>query len=120
LSKAARSGLRIAGARHLRVGESQVFEFEHEGQRLEGFLLCHGLGLFAYLNRCPHWSVDLDLGDGRFYAADVDRIYCKNHGALFRVPDGVCDHGPCLGRTLELFAVELDGDDVWVRFPGAG
>jgi nitrite reductase/ring-hydroxylating ferredoxin subunit len=111
--------LRVAGARQLRVGESQVFELEHEGQKQEGFLLCHGLGLFAYLNRCPHWSVDLDLGDGRFYAADVDRIYCKNHGALFRVPDGVCDHGPCFGQALTPFAVELDGDDAWVSSPEA-
>lgn len=58
--------------------------------------------------------MDLDLGDERFYAADIDRIYCKNHGALFRVIDGVCDHGPCIGKALVPFTVEVDGDDAWV------
>jgi len=96
-----------------------VFELERAGELVAGFLLSHTAGLFAYVNRCPHWGVDLDLGDGRFYAADSDRIYCKNHGALFRVPDGVCDHGPCLGRALEPLSVELEGDDAWVSAGGA-
>ncbi|MEP7049182.1 MAG: Rieske 2Fe-2S domain-containing protein [Pseudomonadota bacterium] len=109
--------LRIAGAVHLAPGETTRFEFERGGELLEGFLLRHASGYFAYLNRCPHWSVDLDMGDGRFYAEDVDRIYCKNHGALFRVSDGMCDHGPCLGRALHSFAVALDGDDAWVTLP---
>ena len=106
--------LRIEGAARLAVGESRTFEFERAGQLLPGFLLAHEAGLFAYLNRCPHWAVDLDLGDGRFYAEDIDRIYCKNHGALFRVIDGVCDHGPCFGRALVPFLVEVEGEDVWL------
>jgi nitrite reductase/ring-hydroxylating ferredoxin subunit len=107
--------LRIVGAAQLAIGDSQEFELErNDGEVLRGFVLRHPLGFFAYLNRCPHWAVDLDLGDGRFYAADIDRIYCKNHGALFRVADGVCDHGPCFGEALEPFSVELDGDDAWV------
>lgn len=83
---------------------------------MPGFLLRHSAGLSAYLNRCPHWGVDLDLGDARFYAEDIDRIYCKNHGALFRVVDGVCDHGPCLGQALTAFRVEVEGEDVWVSW----
>lgn len=63
--------------------------------------------------------MDLDLGDGRFYAPDIDRIYCKNHGALFRVPDGVCDHGPCLGAALAPLTVEVSGEDVWVSLPSS-
>ena len=106
--------LRVVGALDLAVGTSATFEFEHGGEALEGFVLRHGAGLFAYVNRCPHWAVDLDLGDGRFYAADLDLIYCKNHGALFRVTDGVCVSGPCLGRALEPLSIEVDGADVWV------
>ena len=111
--------LRIVGAARLAPGQSRTFEFEPGAEPLPGFLLCHAsAGLVAYLNRCPHWSVDLDLGDGRFYAEDIDRIYCKNHGALFRVADGVCDHGPCLGKSLVCCAVELEGDDAWVSLAG--
>jgi nitrite reductase/ring-hydroxylating ferredoxin subunit len=107
--------LRVVGGARLSFGASERFTFEHGGEALEGFVLRHETGMFAYLNRCPHWGVDLDLGDGRFYAEDLDRIYCKNHGALFRAQDGVCDHGPCLGCTLDSFSVELDGDDAWVN-----
>ena len=94
--------LRVVGAARLACGESQRFALEQAGEALEGFVLRHETGVFAYLNRCPHWGLDLDLGDGRFYAQDLDRIYCKNHGALFRVSDGVCDHGPCFGRGARL------------------
>ena len=107
--------LRVPGAAKLAPGQCQSFEFQPAVEPLPGFLLCHArAGLVAYLNRCPHWSVDLDLGDGRFYAEDIDRIYCKNHGALFRVEDGFCDYGPCFGKSLERCVVELEGDDAWV------
>jgi nitrite reductase/ring-hydroxylating ferredoxin subunit len=106
--------LRVSGALRLAVGDARVFEFERGGEQLEGFVLRHSKGLFAYVNRCPHWMVDLDLGDGRFYAAEIDRIYCKNHGALFRVEDGVCDLGPCFGQALEPLSLEVEGDDAWI------
>jgi len=109
--------LRILGAGQLAPGESLTFELERAGETLPAFVLRHDAGLFAYLNRCPHWAVDLDLGDGRFYAEDVDRIYCKNHGALFRVADGVCDHGPCLGQALQALQVTAEGEDAWISWP---
>ena len=110
--------VRVAGAAKLEPGQSRTFELQHGPELLPGFVLCHAsAGLVAYLNLCPHWSVDLDLGDERFYAEDIDRIYCKNHGALFRVSDGKCDHGPCLGKALESLRVELDGEDSWVSLP---
>jgi nitrite reductase/ring-hydroxylating ferredoxin subunit len=108
--------LRVVGTSSLALGESATFELQREGEVSQGFVLRHEAGLFAYLNRCPHWSVDLDMGDARFYAEEVDRIYCKNHGALFRVIDGVCDHGPCLGQALTPLVVELEGEDVWVTW----
>lgn len=107
--------IRVPGAARLELGDTVPFAFERDGEPLQGFVLRHEAGFFAYLNRCPHWAVDLDLGDGRFYAADLDRIYCKNHGALFRVQDGMCDHGPCMGVALDSFPLQLDGDDVWVN-----
>lgn len=75
--------------------------------------------LFAYLNECPHWAVDLDLGDGHFFDPELQHIYCKNHGALFQPTDGRCVTGPCLGRSLVAFPLERDGDDAVVHLPGA-
>jgi nitrite reductase/ring-hydroxylating ferredoxin subunit len=106
--------LRLADVARMVPGEARVFSYARGGEQREGFLLYHPQGLFAYRNRCPHWGVDLDLGDGRFYAPENDRVYCKNHGALFRVSDGYCEQGPCRGLALERFVVERDGDDALV------
>ena len=95
----------------LALFESQKLEFEREGQRQEGFILRLADGLVAYHNRCPHWGVDLDMGEGRFYSQLTQRIFCSSHGALFVPNTGYCDAGPCAGESLERFPLEIDGDD---------
>ena len=110
--------VRIPGGATLRPAESKTFSFERRGTTLEGFLLHHAAGFFAYANVCPHWSVDLDLGFGNFYAEDLDRIVCKNHGALFIPETGECSAGPCAGMYLERFEVVLEGDDAVVDVSG--
>ncbi len=98
-------------------GESQVFSVVQEGREREAFVLRRGGQWFAYLNECPHWTVELDLGDGHFFDPELDRIYCKNHGALFFVDSGICETGPCLGRFLERFWVRAEGEDLIVEVP---
>lgn len=110
--------IRLAGAASLAQGESKAFVFERAGKPFEGFLLRHALGFFAYANSCPHWNVDLDLGFGDFYDAEVDRIFCRNHGALFLPDTGECTAGPCAGMFLEAFEVEVEAEDVLVTLPG--
>jgi len=103
--------VRVSGGAALAEGESRAFTYERGGKSLEGFLLHHASGFFAYANVCPHWYVDLDLGFGDFYAADLDRIICKNHGALFMPQTGECTAGPCAGMSLERFEVTFEGED---------
>ncbi len=71
--------------------------------------------VFAYLNACPHRRLPLDFDDGRFLNADATRIVCANHGALFRIEDGVCVAGPCVSAALTAIAVEIDGNGVSIR-----
>jgi nitrite reductase/ring-hydroxylating ferredoxin subunit len=111
--------LRIKNVVELMPGQSRTFHFRRDGFTEEAFVLKLPAGLFAYLNRCPHWHVDLDLGDGRFYDEELGRIYCKNHGALFLPETGECDSGPCFGDSLESFSVTLDGADAIVTIPNA-
>lgn len=105
---------RVLGAAALGPGETRVFELELHGRKREAFLLSYEGAFHAYLNECPHWAVELDLGDGHFYDADIDKLYCKNHGAIFSPTTGVCESGPCLGRSLDRFSARPDGDDVIV------
>lgn len=111
--------IRVVGANRLRPGQSLRFDFTRGALKLEGFVLRSGDGVAAFVNSCPHWSVDLDLGTGEFYDEKLDRIVCRNHGALFDPKSGACDWGPCTGHSLERFEVELDADDVVVRVPGS-
>lgn len=77
----------------------------------EGFLLRIDGALRAFENRCPHWEVDLDLGLGDPYLRDLDRIFCRNHAAVFDPCTGRCESGPPLGRSIRQFPVAIDGDD---------
>ena len=109
----------IEGGAQLPVGETRRFEYERAGEQEEGFLLALPEGLVAYVNRCPHWNVDLDMGSGDFLARRVGKIICRNHGALFDPLSGVCEMGPCFGQSLESLQIRRVNADVWVRVPEA-
>jgi len=98
-------------------GEARTFSFQRGAQPEQGFVLRLGKTFVAYVNRCPHWGVELDLGDARFYAGDIDRIYCTNHGALFLPSTGECEAGPCAGGRLESLPLRPDGPDLVVTIP---
>lgn len=76
------------------------------------FIVKRGAGFYAYLNRCPHARLPLNWTPDVFMDADGCYIQCANHGALFRVEDGVCVAGPCAGERLTPVAVERLGDEV--------
>jgi nitrite reductase/ring-hydroxylating ferredoxin subunit len=56
--------------------------------------------VFAYVNSCPHVGTPLDMWPGRFLTKDGGHILCATHGALFRIEDGHCVAGPCVGQGL--------------------
>ena len=79
-----------------------------------------GAELIAYVNVCPHQFLPLDGYMGEFLTDDGEYLYCMQHGAVFRLNDGVCVAGPCGGRRLLGFNVEVRGEDVVMgRWPDA-
>ncbi len=62
---------------------------------------------FVYVNCCPHVGASLDWAPDRFLTADGAAIVCAVHGALFRIEDGVCTAGPCLGKGLEVVPSQI-------------
>lgn len=102
----------VRGVEGLADGEALKFEFEREGETREGFILRHEGALFAYHNRCPHWGVDLDMGEGKFYSELTERIFCSSHGAVFNLEGGLCVLGPCVGDALECFGLRVESEDV--------
>lgn len=74
------------------------------------FAVRRGERVFVYVNSCPHIGLPLEPLPDRFLDGRREKIVCSAHGARFRVEDGVCVSGPCLGDALE--AVEarvMDG-----------
>ncbi len=67
-----------------------------------------GIQVDAWLNICPHQGRRLDYAPGKFLI-DRDRLVCAAHGASFRLEDGRCVSGPCLGASLRRVAAEDAG-----------
>jgi len=101
------------GGRGFTLGEGPV--------RLDIFAVRSGDEAFGYLNACPHLGTPLDWGgfdgDGRFVSADSGNILCATHGAEFRIGDGLCLAGPCLGKHLRGVRLSRDADGL-LRFQG--
>jgi nitrite reductase/ring-hydroxylating ferredoxin subunit len=72
-----------------------------------------GQQVWAYVNRCPHFSVPLDFEPGTVFCYKSQVLMCAHHSALFRFDDGRCIEGPCEGASLEAVPVEVDRSD-WV------
>ena len=81
-------------------GGSAGFKIETGAGPLALMAIRRASAVFVYVNVCPHWGLPLDLTPGRFLDASRTHIQCATHGALFRIHDGRCIKGPCLGASL--------------------
>ena len=103
-------------------GQTAVFDLRVRGRTVRGFLVNHGGGHHAYVNRCPHAGTPLDLWPNEFLSEDGRYLICATHGAVFAPDTGICVEGPCPGARLEPLPVTRLGDDVVVtaapRAPG--
>ena len=109
--------IRIEGVSAMAHGETRTFDFIREGRPAQGFLIRYHGEFHAYRNKCQHWPVPIDLGDGDFFHAGADRIMCKTHGAVYRPDTGICDYGPCVNARLEAYSAIPDGDNLLVLVP---
>ena len=95
---------------------SRGFDFR-EGDALRSvFVVRTGGTVRAYENACPHTGGPLDWVPDQFLTREKDMILCATHGALFRIADGHCLSGPCIGENLTPLPVSIEGDAVAVEF----
>ena len=73
-----------------------------------------GNAVFVYVNSCPHIGTPLDWTPDRFLSRDGRTIVCATHGAQFRIDDGMCINGPCIGDSLEAVPTEIRDGTVYV------
>jgi nitrite reductase/ring-hydroxylating ferredoxin subunit len=88
--------------------DGQAKGFPAPPGRFSGFIaIRQGAAVRAYVNACPHVGTPLDWVPDRFMSADGTRLICATHGAEFRIEDGVCTRGPCLGEALDAVLTEI-------------
>jgi nitrite reductase/ring-hydroxylating ferredoxin subunit len=92
--------LRLGRLADIPEGHSAGFDPLGEG-RDTMFVIRRGDDVIGYRNACPHqdyarmaWRKDA------FLTSDRSLIMCSAHGALFRIEDGMCEIGPCVGQSL--------------------
>lgn len=73
----------------------------------KGFMVKVGETVCAYVNRCAHLALPLNLLPDRFLTYDGSMILCTAHGAIFEKATGYCVAGPCQGRSLTAVPVEV-------------
>lgn len=103
----------IVPSTELPEGATFRFRVRWSGEEREAFLLRHQGELRAWLNRCTHRSLPLDLGEGTFF--DAGALRCLAHGATFGPLDGKCGSGPCpKGSGLTAVEVREEGGMIFV------
>ena len=78
------------------------------------FAVRQGDAAFVYVNSCPHIGTPLDWMPDRFLSHDGGLIVCATHGAEFRITDGQCLRGPCLGDRLERVVIQIKDGTIYV------
>jgi nitrite reductase/ring-hydroxylating ferredoxin subunit len=79
---------------------SKGFELPMHGRTTSIFIVRRGGSVYGYRNVCPHRGTTLDWLPDRFLDPGREYIQCSTHDARFRVEDGFCVAGPCVGRSL--------------------
>lgn len=81
-------------------GKARSFVIELRAGRFHGFAVRRGGEVIGYVDRCPHQGLPLAMTLDDYLTPDGALIACDWHGAAFRVTDGVCVGGPCVGARL--------------------
>lgn len=88
-------------------GEGREFWVDSIDSVLHIVVVRRGDGAYAYINSCPHNYIPLNDQPDRFVTYDHEWIICSTHGAVFRYEDGYCEDGPCKGKGLTPFPVDV-------------
>lgn len=94
-------------------GSARGFELDPETPVL---VVRRGERAWAYINRCPHVGVQLNWTPDQFMSLDNTTLQCSMHGAQFRIEDGFCIYGPCMGRSLEPLPLTIIDDRISVTW----
>ena len=103
-------GTRLCSLDALDTSGAHGIDFEDGDKRFSLFLvMARDSEPCAYVNQCPHAGTPLEIFPDRFLTRERDAIVCASHGARFRLEDGLCTSGPCVGKHLTKIPIETIG-----------
>ncbi|MEM7081526.1 MAG: Rieske (2Fe-2S) protein [Pseudomonadota bacterium] len=82
-----------------------------------GFVVQKNGQVYGYKNSCPHAGRPLDWAPHAFLTKTKEHIMCSAHGAMFELENGLCVGGPCLGRSLAPWNVEVRDNTIYAEPP---
>lgn len=94
-------------------GVAVPFDLVYRGQTCRAFAIRFDGRIHAYLNRCSHVAMEMDIQPNRFFDVTGRWLVCATHGATYRPDTGHCAGGPCLGGLIRVALSEQDGVVRW-------
>ncbi|MBI0475340.1 Rieske (2Fe-2S) protein [Sphingomonas sp. MA1305] len=88
-------------------GKARNYVVQLRAGRFHGFVVRRGDSAVGYVDRCPHAGVPLAQRLDDYLTPSGTMIACSWHGALFRIDDGRCVGGPCVGQSLTGWPVTI-------------
>ena len=107
-------GTRLCGAQDVPDGQGKEIVFGDGKEAFRVVVLFVKNRWFAFHNCCPHFSIPLNYDPDRFHIFDEDLLMCAHHTAIYRLADGECIDGPCLGARLTPIPIERTVDAVFI------
>lgn len=101
------AGVRLGPVEQIAHGSARNFVLQMRAGRFHGFVVRRGEDVRGYVDLCPHAGMPLAQELDGYLTAGGDLIQCSWHGALFRIEDGACVAGPCVGQRLRPWPVAV-------------
>ena len=95
------------------ASDAVPFDVVYAGRPCRAFAIRFEGRAQAYLNRCMHVAMEMDMLPNRFFDQSGQWLICATHGATYRPDTGACAGGPCRGGLIAIALTEQDGTVHW-------
>ena len=103
------TGTRLCALEEIPEGGGKEVRFGEGKDAFGVLLLRRAEAVWAYRNCCPHHLLPLNFEPDLFHTFDGEILMCAHHTAMFRIEDGYCYDGPCLGASLQPVPLRREG-----------